>query len=320
MRATIIKLLSLTLFVGLFLATTVSGVPAENNWSYNYSNGKVTLATDNIAIEITGQANTPMFFFWDPSDVDTTYKIQFIKVFEVIDDGDGVYTSNDQNVVNSQLALAKYTWEFSDFVTDMENDSVTAVHLNITSLPDTNGMVEDLPVIQFNNHLYADDPSAIKFDVVIDNYTWHDPSAMLVLGYTIVLPDNRLNQTGNQIQFGEAYFQAQTQAQANGSNIDVGLSYGDGDNGTMLYLSYEHFDGLMVHDPTIGLSSVVVTDPTNTEDPTDTTPTDGKTETDRVSSNPPVLPDMSNVNLFQTSVIAVSIALMVPVVAYYRRK
>ena len=318
MKSTKYKLLSLTLFVGLFLATTVPGVSAENNWSYQYSNGKVTLATDNIAIEITGQANTPMFFFWNPNDVDTTYKIQFIKVFEVIDDGDGVYTTNDQNVVNSQLALAKYTWEFSDFVTDTVNDTVTAVHLNITSMPDTTGKIEDLPVIQFNNHLYADDPSAIKFDVVIDNYTWHDPSAMLVLGYTIVLPDNRLNQTGNQIQFGEAYFQAQTQAQANGSNIDVGLSYGDGENGTMLYLSYEHFDGLMIHDPTIGLSSVVVTDPT--DNPTDTTPTDGKTETDRVSSNPPVMPDMSNVDLFQTSVIAVSIALMVPVIAYYRRK
>ena len=229
------------LFLGILSAPT-------NVLAQGPGNNNVLLEEEHFAIQITSDLNVPQFAFWDPTEEPITkYHVKFTRLFESVDlDGDNTYTKEEESIVpNSNAALAPLTWDFSELVTI---DNVT--HFNITSVG------EDY-TLQFRNHFDAEDMS-LKFDIVIDNYTFvsDDEDAMLVFGFHIVEGQQKMKQNQHKVQFGnKGYFESASEANTANETIPVGMSSGNDGQESMTYISYPRFEGLLIHDPIIGIES-----------------------------------------------------------------
>lgn len=213
----------------------------------------IHIETDSIAIDITGGQNVPKFSFWSLDDNETVYRVQFARIFEVLDNNsNGVYdkADNESVVPQSNQALAPLTWEFSEEVT---SDGLTSFNITSSGADFT---------IQFRNHINESEAN-LKFDVVLEGYTWtsDDPSALFVLGFMLESSSNNASLDGNNVQFGEdAFFESVNTASTNDGDIGVSLSTGVEEESPMVYLAYEQFTGGFVHDPTIGVQAKTTSD------------------------------------------------------------
>lgn len=318
MRA-INKLFALSLVV--FLATAIStNTTAE--LAGEKTGESILIETDTLAVEIKGGTNVPFFFFWHQNALNTTYNLHLDKVFEVIDLNDnGVYDPDTEVMVpNSMMSLPSLNWEFSEFETEIdENNVTTALHFNLTS-SDSNAMPnQDDPIIQFRIHLTSANDAELKFDVAFDNYTFTDETAMLVVGFKMTNSENHeMVRNNDTVSFGDGYFQYEENAtSASNRTLQVGLSTNVENDNPMIYLSYEHFEDSMVHDPIIGVigDGDVITDST----------TDGEEESDKNSESDDNeikvgLPDLSRESLFASTVLATALFILVPVTLYFRRR
>ena len=298
----------------VFLLIASTGVISSSAINAEEQNGTVTLETDALIMEIRGASNVPQFFFWENANDTTTYKFQLDQIFEAIDNNtNGVYDlDEDTMVANSMISLTSRIWEFSDFVLETDADDVTtAIHFNMTSTEDHttehgNAPVTNEVMIQFRIHIYLEQEASIKFDVVIDGYEFANDEAMLVVAFKLITTENQnevqaqvKSEVQNKLSFGDAYFESKDTADVNGTNeqLAVGLSYGleEGEeSGNKIYLAYEHFDGSMVHDPILGLSSV------------DGVPVDGAEDTEEGA-------------LFSTGIFATIGFLTIPVIVYKKK-
>lgn len=280
----------------ILLSSTTTSAAGIN---HEFKNGKTTLYTDTIAIEVVGQTNTPSFFFWDQGDSDTTYKLSFDSVFEYEDDnGDGGFTNeDDKRVPNTQISLASYSWDFGKFVETKDGEEITGVDFNITS-----SIVGKADIfIQFRMHLSSD--TEMKFDVVIDEYSFVSDTSFLALGFKLITTGNeKMEQNQNTVQFGDAYFEANDTAEAGNETKSVKVSAGEENGDKKIYLSYEQFEGRLVHDPTIGVQG------DSTDQNTDTIITGD------------VLPVLSKGELLSLTVLASVIFIAIPSLIYRSKR
>ncbi len=254
MKFKILMSMSIILSLTFSLTAPVAHAKVKNE----RSGDNVSLTTDTLAVEIKGGGNVPFFFFYKVGENETTYKLQLSQIFEAEDDNsDGVYDNGtDKKVAGSTLALSSLSWEFSDFdIETSASNETQAVHFNLTSSASKGKPSNDDLVLQFRMHLNADDDASLKFDVVIDGYTFSSESAMLVVAFKLTSTDNsEAEQNQNQVRFGNGFFESEESATDDNGTINVGLS-SQNDGGSMIYLAYEHFEGRMTHDPTIGVAS-----------------------------------------------------------------
>lgn len=242
------------------VATPIQAAPGHSK-----ANGKVTLTTDNISVEINGNGNVPQFTYWDNGDAsNTTYLVKMNSLFEATDgNGDGLFhNGNDSRVPGGGVALASAKWNFSDFSTAENGD----VNFNLTS---TNLKFE----IQFRFHLYANEQNSLKFDVVISGYSFKNSEAMLVLSFALLVKGNAnpdTQDTGNQVNYGNGYFKSQATAHDNNGTVGVGLASGN-NGGKRIYIAYQHFNGDLIHDPTIGVRASSIESVSSTSDQRSTT-------------------------------------------------
>jgi hypothetical protein len=164
----------------------------------------------------------------------------------VDENDDATYNKGNETVVpGSTDALASLSWDFTDI--DDRDDNST--HFNMTS----GGRSY---TIQFRNH-FEEDEGNLKFDIVVEDYTFNsdDENVMLVLGFHLIGNEQEMTQEQNRIRFGnQGYFESETEANAGNETIQAGISNGEEGANSMAYISFERFEGRMVHDPTIGLS------------------------------------------------------------------
>jgi len=254
-----------------------------------------TYVADGLTIKVP-TTQVPFYFFWRTGDVETTYRVAFDTMFEIIDsNGNEMFDPTTESLVpNSVFPLALLNWEMSDLVNETDKEQNTILHFNLTGIPSNSPQVGDT-FIQFRNHIaLAGNETSLKFDVVIENYEWTNSASnvMLVLGYKLSTTDHLYNGTpshnSSAVVFGNAYMNAVSTAFANqGSDtiqVAAALSVGLGskvdstDTATRIYLSYAHFDGNLTHDPTLGLLA--------TADTIDSSTTGEPTSTDGTSSIP----------------------------------
>jgi hypothetical protein len=268
-----------------------------------------TIETDTLAVDIKGGANVPFFFFWKVGEESTTYKLQLDQIFEAVDDnGNSQYDlGEDTRVPNSFLALSSLFWNFSDFdvVTDF-NDVTTELHFNLTSIEHIGNPFDDGLLVQFRMHITSANDAEFKFDVVIDGYEFSDPEAMLVLGFKLITTGKHDPvKDGDTVEFGDGYLQSESTAVDGNETIASGLSTGEEEGNKKIYVSYEHFEGRMVHDPTIGVQSIQVSDGTTDQSST------------QVTKN--VLPELSKAALFTSSLLAILGFILIPTLVYLFR-
>lgn len=256
-KTLIVSLLAIGLLV---LSASQSGViaqgqgggPPDNRGSNNFETD-----TGEITVKVVGGGNVPMYTFYETDNNETQYRVMFKQVFEFNDtDGDGVYTSGtDSRVPQSGVALPSLSWDFSNVTSEGGTTS-----FNITS---SDG------IFTFANHI-DDGAAELKFDVIISaDYEWHSDDAHLALAFSLTntaSSDSDVEQEGNQVNFDGAFFNIEDTADDENGQISVGLTSSTDENDTIAYVSYEHFSGEMVHDPTMGVQAAASSDDTTTGD------------------------------------------------------
>ena len=270
------------LFMTIIVALLTFSINA-NAVSLNIG-GDIEVTTGEIVITMpSGQV--PFYFFYSLANPNTTYRVQFDALFEVADlDGDGIYNqSSETPVQNSFTALAQMDWVFGEFINDTVDGEVTAVHFNITGSSTVNPEIGDL-IVQFRNHVsLVGNSTELKFDVVINNYSWQDNTntTMLIFAYKLIVigddnykgsPDMANDTASDAVSFGSGFFESNTTAEGINSTevVSATVSLGDGagadgaDADPRIYIAYSHFESDLVHDPTIGIDES--TDDGSTDD------------------------------------------------------
>jgi len=251
-----------------------------NNVEYQYSAGIVTLNTDDISIKVTGNNQAPHFHWWDPNTPTVDYHVMFVKMFEANDtNADGAYTNGTDTMIGAPFALPTIGWEFSDFVVDEEGDNITAVHFNFTTTtefdprPEGVGMdygnLPNLPAfnitIEVRVHLDLSTPGEMKFDLIVDGWTWTYEDSILVLQFNLTESNHGevqgdsgpsgFHKTGTMFQFENGYFRYEETALAANNSLQV--TEGTGlEAGQAIYLAFENFGSeILEYDPTLGIES-----------------------------------------------------------------
>lgn len=259
------KQLTITLLLlTVLLSSQVQTKLLQADISVEITDNQATIITDSLTVNITGGENVPKFNFWETDQSENVYKLQFSGIFEIEDNLEngtlGAYDQTEDKKLGGTIeALSPFRWDFSDFTLEEENSELIGLHFNITS---TDGPSDIDWKIQFRNHLYIETDFQLKFDVLIDNYEFQHAEGFLVLAFKIGSNDPVI-QNGNEIVFGNGFFNIENTAEANGETIPVGLSIGDEDADPKIYLTYGHFSGNLLHDPTLGIRTSRVSNPTN---------------------------------------------------------
>lgn len=296
----------------VFLLITATTITTNAKMGAKKKSGNTTIETDTLAVEIKGGLNVPSFFFWHIDEDNTTYKLQLDQIFEAVDNNSNeVYNlGEDKRVANSHLSLASLNWNFSDFEEEKDSSDVTtAIHFNLTTSAGKGNPLHDNLLIQFRMHITSSNDAELKFDVIIDGYTFKDDSAMLVVGFKLITAGNEEpSQNDDTVQFGDGYFSSEPTAQDDDGTIAVGLSTGNEGESKKIFLAYEHFSGKLVHDPTIGVVTNTISDG------------DGTTDQDLRQIDDSLLPELSKAALITSSILATLAFIMVPSIIYILKK
>lgn len=233
--------------ISIYVAIILALFPITSSINFVSGNDEKAVEINNgeLAIKVTGNDNVPQYSFWSPNANDSKYQVKFNRLFEAIDEnGNGLYDKGeDSKVPSSSESLSSLKWNFSSIET--ENNKST---FNITSY-------DGEYMIQFINHLDSS-KSELKFDIVIQNYTFLSDSedAILVLGFHLLSNNKQASQNGNTVNFGSnAYFKSESNATVGNETLSVQMSEADEEGSPMAFLAFEKFEGNLFYDPTIGL-------------------------------------------------------------------
>jgi hypothetical protein len=281
------------------LGISLPSVAAQSyHLEYEHSAGIVSLSTDNLEIKVVGANEQPHFHWWSPTDPDLDYHMRFLSIYEVDDINDnGVYDHGVDPHISPMFMLPTTDWEFSGFETESEDGNITAVHFNFTSLtgfdPRPEGVegnwttysdIDDMNVfVQILVHIDMDTPNEIKFDLVIDGWTWTRDDSLLVFQFVITEsnhgdgePENApryFHRTETKFEFSNGYVEYEPTALAARNTLSVGASYGETSGllaGEAVYLAFPYFGNeTLFYDPIIGINS----DSSGLTDPLIDTPT-----------------------------------------------
>ncbi len=277
------KNVTLALFALTLIAIGVPLAAAQgSSINYQYTEGIVTLDTDDISIKVTGNNQAPHFHWWDPNSPTVDYHVMFVKMYEVNDiNENGVYDHGTDLMVGAPFALPTSGWDFSGFELEETDGNVTAVHFNFTTTstfdprPEGTGVdYGQLPSLspfdvymEVRVHLDLTTPGEMKFDLVVDGWEWTYDDSMLVLQFNLSESNHGqamgtrdaggMHKTGTKFQFQNGYFEYNETALAAQNTLQVNASYGEGDGleaGQAIYLAFDYFgNDTLVYDPIIGI-------------------------------------------------------------------
>jgi len=279
------KKIIIAILAVVMLGIAIPSAAAQSDpLQYQHSSGVVTLSTDSLEIRVVGANTSPHFQWWSTTDPSIDYHMKFVSLFEANDtDSDGVFTRGVDTLVGPRFMLPLTDWEFSGFQTETDGENITAVHFNFTSVetfdPRPEGAqynwshLPTLPsfdvTVQIRVHLYMDSPSEVKFDVIIDGWTWTYDDSILVFQFVITesnhgvsqpeTPPGQFHRTETKFQFSNGYMEYEPTALAANNSLQVKASYGEGiglEAGESVYLAFENFgDEILVYDPVLGVES-----------------------------------------------------------------
>jgi hypothetical protein len=278
------KKTSLALFALMMIGMGVPLAAAQSTGIlYQHSAGIVSLETDDIAIKVTGNNQSPHFHWWDPNNPTVDYHVMFVKMFEAGDvNENGVYDNGVDTMIGAPFALPTVGWDVSDFETVEDNGNTTEVHFNFTTEatfdPRPEGAGTDygsLPSVPpfeveigVNVHMYLDNPGEFKFDLIVEGWNWTYTDSLLVLMFTVTesahgqsdgdSAPSGFQRDGIKFQFENGYFEYNETALAANNSLQVKASYGDpsGDySGNAIFLSFEYFGNeTLEYDPILGIN------------------------------------------------------------------
>jgi len=280
------KKIIITMMAVIMLGISLPSAAAQQSYhlEYEHSAGIVTLTTDQIEIRVVGANDQPHFHWWSPSVPDFDYHMRFLSIYEVDDyNENGVYDHGVDPHISTKFMLPTTDWDFSGFETETEDGNITAVHFNFTSVtgfdPRPDGVTgewnntwdpETDVFVQILVHIDMDRPNEVKFDLVIDGWSWvRENDSLLVFQFVITEsnhgdgePENApryFNRTGTNFEFSNGYMEYEPTALAAQNTLEVQASHEQTTGlyaGESVYLSFPYFgNDTLFYDPIIGINS-----------------------------------------------------------------
>lgn len=255
----------------MVLVLGLMSYPTQASVTYTEAQGKITIETDNIWAEVTGNNNVPAYFFRGQTDSnDTRHRAQFVELFEFEDNNNNSkYDKDDTRVSSTVVALASLDVALSAVAETSGASAGISFNMSLTAAALVNLQFTE---VTFENHITEENETRLKFDVIIDNYSFSLNGDMLALAFK--LTSNVSNSTqfqrndkASHVQFGQnAYLESNTYADVGGNQVNVSMSVNEtADGSVMTYFSYPKFSGQLVHDPALGVESASDGSDTNGE-------------------------------------------------------
>ncbi|MHA3964663.1 MAG: hypothetical protein AM325_014120 [Candidatus Thorarchaeota archaeon SMTZ1-45] len=285
-------LAALAAMVVLASVPFVAAQPYRHMFQFEESLGVVSITTGEIGVRVTADGEVPHFHWWNETDPGTDYHIMFNRLFEANDSNeDMIFDPGVDAIVGGAFSLPKADWDFSGFLTEEQNDVVTALHFNFTTtetydhgsgmvtMPGMHripGHTNPMDVeIQIRIHFYLATPDQFKFDLRISGWEWTNTDSILVFQFTVGESEHnrniserdvsRVDQEGTKFSFGNAWMEyAQHAFAGNASHqVEVRASHGEGlmaQEHKSLFIAFEYFgDETLDYDPILGISPLSTT-------------------------------------------------------------
>ncbi|MFX0107796.1 MAG: hypothetical protein ACFE7R_05915, partial [Candidatus Hodarchaeota archaeon] len=263
--------------------------PHHSGFQYEQSLGVVSIATGEIGVRVSANGEVPHFSWWNQSEPGTDYHVMFSRLFEANDtNGDGTFEVGIDGFVGGVFSLPMADWEFSGFLTEEQNDVITAIHFNFTNTETYDhhspGMQITVPgmtsgpghmnpmnvEIEIRVHFYLATPDQFKFDLRISGWEWTDDDSILVFQFAVAESDHgqmmedrevpSIEHEFNRFSFGDAWMQYEQNAFAGNAShqVSVRASHGEGlmaHDHNSIFLAFENFgDETLDYDPILGIS------------------------------------------------------------------
>jgi hypothetical protein len=229
-------------------------------------------------VNVTAKGQVPHFLWWDARDPQLDYHVMFLKIFEANDTNrDGIFNSEIDTRINPPLTLPSSSWDFSGFTVDEQNSVAIAVHFDFTTTvvlePSESSLASYLGditpsdiTIQIRVHIDVNNPSEMKFDLVVSSWNWEHVGSLLVFQFIVSESTHgemeggrppEFTQVNTGFEFGEGFMDYAEEARAGTSSIRVTGAGGEitpEEEGEVVYLAFEYFgDDSLEYDPTIGV-------------------------------------------------------------------
>ncbi|MFW9845132.1 MAG: hypothetical protein ACFFD6_00165 [Candidatus Thorarchaeota archaeon] len=282
----LVVLVAVTVLTSLPL---VAAQPHHRGFQYEQSQGVVTMTTGEIGVRISASGEVPHFSWWNQSEPGSDYHVMFNRLFEANDTNeDGVFEPGVDEFVGALFSLPMADWEFSGFLTEEQNDVITAIHFNFTNtdtydhhgsgmqttmpgMPGGPGHMNPMDVeIQIRVHFYLATPDQFKFDLRISGWEWTHDDSILVFQFAVAESEHEhmmgdrevpsIEHEGSKFSFGDAWMQYEQSGFAGNAShqVQVRASHGGGlmaQEHNSIYLAFENFgDEPLEYDPILGLS------------------------------------------------------------------
>lgn len=253
MQTKFFKLIGALVLVA-FLSGFVSGAMAAGQPSVSQANGKATVTTDQATISVTGGGNVPFYHIQLKND-NISYEVKFQNSLEFVDkNNDGMYQQNEL-VAQSDKQFPGIGWDFSGFSkTNDSNGNLANVDFNFTHTATANANpVTAYPTISLNNHINVTNGNQVKFDIVMNDYSWISSNASAKFAIKFQIAGGNLTSSSSEgLTFGGAYFNTVSTASSPSGDVNVATQI---DSGNSFYLIFDHFDGNFTLDPLFGATS-----------------------------------------------------------------
>ncbi|MHA2601310.1 MAG: hypothetical protein AM324_004165 [Candidatus Thorarchaeota archaeon SMTZ1-83] len=283
-----------TLIAAVLLASAPFAVAQhQHGFHFEHSVGATTISTAEIGVMVSANGEVPHFRWWNESDPGTDYHVMFSAFFEANDtDMDGAFTPGEDQHIGAVFSLPMADWEFSGFVTEEQNDVVTALHFNFTNTDTIShqgpGMMTTIPgmpgmpghtspmdiEIQIRVHFYLATPDQFKFDLRVSGWEWTYDDSILVFQFRVAESQHLHSQVGqvseiahegNKFSFGYGWMEYTQNAFAGNAThqVQVRASHGPAmgtQDGNAIFIAFENFGNeTLDYDPIIGFTQLGTT-------------------------------------------------------------
>lgn len=273
--------------IGLLIIIALTLLPFNSVYSQpSWHSNTATIKTPDLVVRFFNRQ--PQYMFWVPNEKGTAvYIVKFLEIVEFNDkDNDGAYTANDELLARAQLLESSVMWNINAEELVVNNIKEIRITMNatvrvISTTPGMGGQIGYVEV-SFINHIYnetinidgyeVEGNKELKIDIIISDWPWISQNSKLAIGIIFAghfrgkektpnmrrhmvrehLREVRMSHEGYPYE-GAFRYRDQVKIMENNTYrfCKVNDSEMSGMHKAITYLTYPHFIGVLVHDPSI---------------------------------------------------------------------
>lgn len=275
--------------LGILIIATLISLPINTVYSQpSWHSNTATLETPDLVVRFFNRQ--PQYMFWVPGENSTSvYIVKFLEIVEFEDvDNSGTYDSGDSLLARVQLLESSVQWNIKaeKLVANgvMEIRITMNATVKVMQVAHGEGGLVGYVNVSFVNHIYnqtvdvdgyeVEGNKELKIDIVIGNWPWIANDSKLAIGIIFAghfrgkegmpkMERHRVREHVREVKMShegaafEGAFRYRDQVKLMENNSYRFGKVNDSEmtsmNKAILYLSYPHFNGVLIHDPSIAV-------------------------------------------------------------------